>query len=77
MRPVRVDSRMPKSEMSFRKESMRDGFADLDCGGGEANGELDCLCICEKATGGGGEEEAYISTMQLLVLMSRTLPPNW
>ena len=32
MRPVRVDSRMPKSEMSLRKESMRDGFADLDNG---------------------------------------------
>lgn len=41
MRPVRVDSRMPKSEMSFRKESMRFGFADLDCGeGGEVNGEF-------------------------------------
>lgn len=30
MRPVRVDSRIPKSEMSLRKESMRDGFAELD-----------------------------------------------
>lgn len=35
------------------------------------------LCICEKGKGGDREEEAYISTMQLLVLMSRTLPPNW
>lgn len=30
MRPVRVDSRMPKSEMSLRKESTRVGFAELD-----------------------------------------------
>lgn len=29
IRPVRVDSRMPKSEMSLRKESMRVGFAEL------------------------------------------------
>ena len=29
MRPVRVDSRIPKGEMSFMKESIREGFADL------------------------------------------------
>ena len=29
MRPVRADSRMPKGEMSFMKESIRVGFADL------------------------------------------------
>jgi hypothetical protein len=29
IRPVRVDSRIPKSETSLRKESMREGFADL------------------------------------------------
>ena len=29
MRPVRVDSRMPKSETSFKKESTRVGFAEL------------------------------------------------
>lgn len=45
MRPVRVDSRIPKGLISFRKESIREGLAET-------------------------------STMQLLVLMSRTLPPN-
>lgn len=73
MRPVRVDSRMPKSEISLRKESIRDGFADLD-GGCEENDELNVYI----QNGGKREEveKTYISTMQLLVLMSKTLPPN-
>lgn len=29
MRPVRVDSKIPKSEISLRKESIRVGLADL------------------------------------------------
>ena len=29
--PVRVDSRIPKGPINFRKESMREGFAELDC----------------------------------------------
>lgn len=29
MRPVRADSRIPKGEMSFMKESIRTGFAEL------------------------------------------------
>lgn len=29
MRPVRVDSRIPKGEMSFMKESIRLGLAEL------------------------------------------------
>ena len=29
MRPVRVDSRMPKGVMSFMKESIRVGLAEL------------------------------------------------
>ena len=35
IRPVRADSKMPKSEISRRNESMRDGLADLGvCGEG-------------------------------------------
>lgn len=76
MRPVRVDSRMPKSEMSFRKESIRDGFADLDGGGKERGLNELGVYMYGKGEEGGKEGRAYISTMQLLVLMSRTLPPN-
>ena len=30
MRPVLADSRMPNGEMSFMKESIRDGLAELN-----------------------------------------------
>lgn len=41
MRPVRADSRMPKGAISFRKESILDGFADLR--GGSQNSESEIL----------------------------------
>jgi hypothetical protein len=31
MSPVRVDSRIPKGETSFMNESIRVGFAELQC----------------------------------------------
>lgn len=66
MSPVRVDSRMPKGETSFMNESMRVGFAEL---GGVSN-------ITSPAVF-WGEGGTYSSTIQLLVLISNTLPPNW
>lgn len=66
MRPVRVDSRMPKGEISFMNESMRVGFAEL---GGVSNNTSLAMFWEWGST--------YSSTIQLLVLISNTLPPNW
>lgn len=61
--PVRVDSRIPKGPISLRKESIRDGLAEL---------EIVSISALYKCVG----REAYTSTMQLLVLISSTFPPN-
>lgn len=62
IRPVLVDSRIPKGAMSFIKESILDGFADLSQ---DQHISVSAFLI------------TYNSTMQLLVLMSSTFPPNW
>lgn len=61
MRPVREDSRMPKGPMSFKKELILSGLADL--------GSVSVNHVVWIST-------AYTSTMQLDVLISKTLPPN-
>lgn len=66
IKPVRVDSRIPKGPMSFMKESIRDGLAEL-----EAEGQSSILYTKPSRS------KTYSSTMQLLLLISRTLPPNW
>lgn len=65
IKPVLVDSRIPKGAMSFTKESIRVGFADLKGWLASKSSTYDC------STG-----LTYISTMQLFVEMSRTFPPN-
>ncbi len=62
IRPVRADSKMPKGDMSFMKASIRGGFA-----------ELHPMLAAIRAKRRGG---SHISTMQLLVLISNTFPPN-
>jgi len=66
IRPVLVDSRIPKGVMSFMNESIREGFAEL------YNGQCECHLLESYR-----EMETYTSTMQLFVLMSSTFPPNW
>lgn len=61
--PVRADSRIPNGPISLRKESIRFGFADL---GKESVNDT------YRMPG----DPPHISTMQLLLLMSSTLPPN-
>jgi hypothetical protein len=61
MRPVLVDSRIPKGAMSFIKESILVGFADL----GIVSVDSDWVIGF-----------TYTSTMQLFVLISNTFPPN-
>lgn len=63
IRPVRADSRIPKGAISFMKESIREGFAEL----------LALLVVsCVKKW----TKRTYSSTMQLLVLISKTFPLN-
>lgn len=69
IKPVRADSRIPKGEMSFRKESIRDGFADLGC--------VSQYLVASKFWESPRRFISYISTMQLLLLISSTFPPNW
>lgn len=66
IRPVLVDSRMPNGVMSFIKESIRVGFAEL-------YHTLLLTLLREMMVG----RKAYTSTIQLFVLMSSTFPPNW
>jgi hypothetical protein len=63
IKPVLVDSRIPKGPMSLRKESIRDGLADLFQ-----------LALENQVEQKG--EKTYTSTIQLFVLISKTLPPN-
>lgn len=68
IKPVRADSRIPKGETSLKNESILDCLAELlfiMLAGG----------IMNDAHGGFGM--TYTSTMQLVVLISNTLPPNW
>jgi hypothetical protein len=64
--PVRADSRMPNGPISFRNESIRFGFAEL---GDQSQHTMYPVRYPWDLT--------HISTMQLLLLISRTLPPNW
>lgn len=87
MRPVRVDSKMPNGAMSFMNESIRDGLAELGCERSfvlvdyledaiRAFGAF--VCRAPKGIQGGQKMKmrAYTSTIQLLVLISNTFPPN-
>ena len=64
VRPVREDSRMPNGAIRAMKESIRAGLADLDKLM-SARDQHRCL-----------SHRAYSSTIQLLVLISSTFPPN-
>lgn len=65
IRPVLVDSRIPKGAMSFMKESIRLGLAELS---------PSYIKLAEERK--VDRIMTYISTMQLLVLISNILPPN-
>lgn len=63
--PVRADSRMPNGAMSLRNESIRLGFAEL-------YNSISTIITLNQSRG----HITYTSTIQLLLLISSTLPPN-
>lgn len=67
--PVRADSNIPKGAINLRNEFIRVGFA-----------ELSQFVSCNKGThlrdANFDGLRSYISTIQLLVLISSTFPPN-
>lgn len=83
MRPVRADSRMPNGAMSFMKESILVGFADLYFRSKLISSVFPSIALtrymetCTSNCGKGREyRSTYTSTIQLFVLISRTFPPN-
>lgn len=72
MRPVRVDSRIPNGAISFMKESILVGLADLQ----ELLANVSVSVPSRRYAAIVGGENTYTSTMQLFVLMSSTFPPN-
>ena len=64
IKPVRVDSSIPKGAMSFMKESILDGLAEL------------FFLVSRYSQTWPFDSKTYTSTMQLFVLMSKTFPPN-
>lgn len=64
---MRADSRMPNGAMSFMKESILDGLADLRAESEEKFPQSKLIA----------SPVTYTSTVQLLVLMSNIFPPNW
>lgn len=64
MSPVLVDSRIPKGAINFINESILLGLADLT------------QVLASRRVHVGVPIGTYTSTIQLLVLISRTLPPN-
>lgn len=80
-----MDSKIPKSEISLRKESMRVGLADLRRTSIFSGFFFSFLAVelkgCKEKDskeqwGKELPEFTHNSTMQLLVLMSNTFPPN-